>query len=255
MESLPTQVIVAFSFGIAFVIVLMVVAFVFPRPTSFQYNVFRIILSLAAAGVAAMIPGFINVELNKSSEFIIRAGGALAVFVIVYFFNPANLALQNESLDNTGERIPDPPTKLPSGAPFPVNKIDAFNKVWQSLIALESSGEALWRHVTNKTISDFADWHRRASGDVRQCALFFSEEDYVALKDLLMAAAQYLYGKRTLVEMYERMHGLDGVIEAPEGAQIREDSKKQIRQNEEWLTRYKNLLSKIRTSLHQGISQ
>lgn len=91
MESLTIQMIVAFIFGVAFVITLLLLAIKFPRPTDFQYNVFRIVLSLAAAGVGAMIPGFINIEVNPTVGFLIRAGGALAVFVIVFFFNPASL--------------------------------------------------------------------------------------------------------------------------------------------------------------------
>ncbi|MCI5209680.1 MAG: hypothetical protein D3910_13005 [Candidatus Electrothrix sp. ATG2] len=96
------QIITAFIFGVSFVITLLVVAIKFPNPTSFQYNVFRIILSLAAAGVAAMIPGFINLELNSGTELLIRAGGAIAVFVIIFFFNPAPLILSKtmESYQN-----------------------------------------------------------------------------------------------------------------------------------------------------------
>jgi hypothetical protein len=77
----------AFAFGVIFVIVLLVLAIKFPEPTPFQYTVFRIVLALAAAGVAAMIPGFLNVNLSKA----VRAGGALGVFVIVYFYSPAGL--------------------------------------------------------------------------------------------------------------------------------------------------------------------
>lgn len=256
MGSISTQVIVAFSFGIAFVIVLMVVAFVFPNPTSFQYNVFRIVLSLSAAGVAAMIPGFINVELNKSSEFVIRAGGALAVFVIVYFFNPASLALHRESLNEIDEHIPDVPEKLPSGEPFPTNKKDAFNKVWQSLIGLESSGQALWLNVTSDNLADFADWYQQATARVKMYALFFSEEDYEALNKLLRAANFYLDGKARLADIKgmrivsDRIARLDGAFRD----EFIQAAKKQIRQNKKWLTRYKNLLSQIRASLHQGVN-
>lgn len=77
----------AFLFGVVFVVVLLVIAIGFPTPTPFQYTVFRIVLALAAAGVAAMIPGFISVEFKTW----VKAGGALAVFVIVYFVNPASL--------------------------------------------------------------------------------------------------------------------------------------------------------------------
>ena len=78
----------AYLFGVIFVVVLLVVAFTVPNPTDFQYTVFRIILALAAAGVAAMIPGFLQVTVSNW----IRAGGALAIFVIVYFYAPAALA-------------------------------------------------------------------------------------------------------------------------------------------------------------------
>ncbi len=96
------QVIVAFIFGVAFFVALIVLAMKFPHPTLFQYNVFRIILAIAAAGFAAMIPGFINLEFKPVSEMLIRAGGAIAVFVIVFFFNPAQLAIQNTVVDEDG---------------------------------------------------------------------------------------------------------------------------------------------------------
>ncbi len=79
--------ILAFTFGVIFVIVLLVAAFAVPNPTAFQYTVFRIVLALAAAGVAAMFSGFIELEIPKW----LRAGGALAVFAIVYFYAPAAL--------------------------------------------------------------------------------------------------------------------------------------------------------------------
>jgi len=78
-----------FIFGVAFVLTLLALAIKFPEPTPFQYTVFRIVLALAAAGVAALIPGFIQVQYRDA----IRAGGALAVFVIVYFFSPASLVI------------------------------------------------------------------------------------------------------------------------------------------------------------------
>jgi hypothetical protein len=77
----------AFSFGVIFVIVLLVLAIVFPNPTQFQYAVFRIVLALAAGGVASMIPGFLSAQVGTW----VRAGGALAVFVVVYFYSPAQL--------------------------------------------------------------------------------------------------------------------------------------------------------------------
>lgn len=44
----------------------------------------RTLLALAAGGVAATLPGFLNFEINN----IIKAGGALAAFVLVFLVNP-----------------------------------------------------------------------------------------------------------------------------------------------------------------------
>lgn len=88
------DVIAAFTFGVVFVIVLLGFSALIPRPTPFQYTVYRIVLSLAAAGVAATVPGFLNVNLDAKGVAI-RAGGALAVFVIVYFLKPAGLPPEN----------------------------------------------------------------------------------------------------------------------------------------------------------------
>lgn len=85
----------AFAFGVVFVIALLVLALFVPNPTPFQYTVFRVVLALAAAGAAAMIPGFLQVTI---AEWL-RAGGALAVFVIVFFYNPAQLVTHTEPLD------------------------------------------------------------------------------------------------------------------------------------------------------------
>ena len=42
-------------------------------------------------GVAAVVPGILNVKVGN----FVSAGGALAVFVVVYFYSPAQLAVQD----------------------------------------------------------------------------------------------------------------------------------------------------------------
>lgn len=79
-----------FVFGVVFVITLLVLAIRFPHPTPFQYTVFRIVLALAAAGVAAFIPGFLDVRVST----FLTASGAFAVFAVVYFFSPAKLVVK-----------------------------------------------------------------------------------------------------------------------------------------------------------------
>jgi hypothetical protein len=82
--------IAVFAFGVVFVVALLVLAIAFPDPTIFQYTVFRIVLALATSGVAAFVPGFLEVDVGNW----VRAGGAIAVFAIIYFFSPAGLVRQ-----------------------------------------------------------------------------------------------------------------------------------------------------------------
>lgn len=79
--------IAVFAFGVVFVITMLVLAVAFPKPTVWQFQVFRIVLALAAAGIAAMLPG--SIEVTASSW--LKAGGALAVFVLVLYLSPAKL--------------------------------------------------------------------------------------------------------------------------------------------------------------------
>ncbi|WP_171999438.1 hypothetical protein [Cronobacter sp. JZ38] len=78
-----------FTFGTIFLVVILVTAFVTPNPTSYQYTVFRIILALAAGGVGAVLPGVLEVKFKGW----LRASGAVAFFIIVYFKSPAILQL------------------------------------------------------------------------------------------------------------------------------------------------------------------
>jgi hypothetical protein len=86
------QQIFAYTFGIAFLVIMLIIAIYLPKPQPFQFFVFRVVLSLAAAGTAAMIPGFLSVQVST----FVRAGGALAVFALVYLYNPAALVAAPE---------------------------------------------------------------------------------------------------------------------------------------------------------------
>lgn len=107
------QQVAAYAFGVVFVVAMLAIALFVPQPTSFQYLVFRIVLSLATAGVAAMIPGFVQVDIPG----IARAGGALAVFVVVFFYNPAALVSNRD----TGGIEPLPPPIVNSQPSTPSN--------------------------------------------------------------------------------------------------------------------------------------
>jgi hypothetical protein len=79
--------VVVFSFGVLLMSVVLAISFSVSRPNRFQYFILRVVLSLAAAAIAAGIPGFLNLQIGG----VLRAGGALGIFVLVYAFNPPSM--------------------------------------------------------------------------------------------------------------------------------------------------------------------
>jgi len=259
MNSVPPEEIYIFIFGAVFIVTLIILAIKFPSPTPFQYNVFRTILSLAAAGIAVMIPGFIDIELNAVTGLIVKAGGALAVFSLTFFFNPAKLAVVDavSTLQLKGKSKIPLPNKLPSGVPFPADQREVFIEVWRSLIFLESAAEGLWKNISDHTLSVFADRLHESTNYINNNAIFFSEEDYKSLQEIIKAANFYLTGKLSLSNIgngyvyfgdedeYEKLDTTGNYNHF-----VNPYIKKQIKQNKRWLTRYKNLIKRLRNSFH-----
>ena len=75
-----------FAIGLILLAISIVLAITFPNPTPHQERVFRGLFGLAAACIASEIPGFLNINSK-----IVSAGGALAVFVLIYLLNPPKL--------------------------------------------------------------------------------------------------------------------------------------------------------------------
>lgn len=80
--------VVGFLFGLGFLIALLIINVLIPEPTPSQYATFKTILALAASGVGGILAGFIEVK-GSFQKWSLRAGGALALFTIVFFFSPA----------------------------------------------------------------------------------------------------------------------------------------------------------------------
>jgi hypothetical protein len=81
--------IAVFVFGVTFIATLVVLGIMFPTPTPWQYQLFRVVLALAAAGTAAMIPGSIDFTVPGW----VKAGGPLAVFALLMYKSPAELVV------------------------------------------------------------------------------------------------------------------------------------------------------------------
>ncbi|MBC3920349.1 hypothetical protein H8L32_22995 [Undibacterium sp. CY18W] len=95
VKPMPWEKVAGFIFGVAFVITLLVLNVFIPNPTPTQYDTFKIVLALAAAGVGGILAGFLYVE-GGIDKFKLRAGGALAVFATVFLVTPAAPGTQKD---------------------------------------------------------------------------------------------------------------------------------------------------------------
>src|SRR5271165_2574154 len=82
----------AFAFGCVAIGVVLWLAFRAETLNQQQFEILRIVLALAGGGVGAVIPGFLDVSMKAGAKLALRAGGALAVFVVLYFWSPAHWA-------------------------------------------------------------------------------------------------------------------------------------------------------------------
>ncbi|QHF04341.1 hypothetical protein N015_18780 [Pseudomonas asturiensis] len=110
---------ISFVFGVVFLVAVIVIAIILPNPTDFQYVIFRLVASLSAAGVVAVMSGFIEVKFGSW----LRAGGALAVFAAVFWTNPAEKITSNRPSETVPEQ------NLPVNPPIPYQPKLEYRKV------------------------------------------------------------------------------------------------------------------------------
>ena len=77
-----------FWFSVSAFAVLLAISLFMPGWSQQNNTLFKTLLALAAAGVAATLPGFLNFELGN----MVKAGGALAAFTLVFLVNPVSEA-------------------------------------------------------------------------------------------------------------------------------------------------------------------
>lgn len=82
--NLDINVLLAFLFGVLFLAAMLTFSILFPNPTAWQIRIWIPTLALSAAGVGAVLPGFLEIKYKS----LVRATGALGLFVIVYLFQP-----------------------------------------------------------------------------------------------------------------------------------------------------------------------
>jgi hypothetical protein len=88
------QLITSVSVGCVALIASVIIALMLPTPTIYQVFILRGLFAIALASIASIIPGFLNLETGAKSTaayFSIYAGGAIAIFVLVWLFNPPEI--------------------------------------------------------------------------------------------------------------------------------------------------------------------
>jgi hypothetical protein len=75
--------------GIVLTFAALGLAFVFPQPNALQSQLIRSTFALGAGGLASQIPGLLNIQLGVGGQATITAAGAIAVYIITFFFKPA----------------------------------------------------------------------------------------------------------------------------------------------------------------------
>ena len=84
------QLVVCLVVGITFALLILGLVVFIPNPTPTQFFIFRGSFAIAAAAIAAIIPGLLKVE-SRFQEFPFRASGAIVVFTLVWQLNPPAL--------------------------------------------------------------------------------------------------------------------------------------------------------------------
>jgi len=70
-----------FAFGSIFLISLLVIAFIDRDPTRTSWYIYNCVLAMAAGGIAGLLPGSLSLNWHPG----IKAGGALALAIIVFY--------------------------------------------------------------------------------------------------------------------------------------------------------------------------
>jgi hypothetical protein len=75
--------------AVSFIIAAVALTFTFSAPTQLQRHIILALFSLGGGCFGGEISGFIKTDLTLGKKLTISAGGAAAIFVILYFFVPA----------------------------------------------------------------------------------------------------------------------------------------------------------------------
>ncbi|MGL6492343.1 hypothetical protein ACSZNX_15135 [Aeromonas veronii] len=97
------QLITSIVIGVITLFASVVLSILYPEPTQYQEFILRGLFAISLASLASLTPGFINLNARLrggGSYFMIYAGGAIAIFVLIWLVNPPKInqsEVHNES--------------------------------------------------------------------------------------------------------------------------------------------------------------
>lgn len=97
-SEIKIETLLAFAFGTVFCGILAYASLSAVPITAHSFFFLKVISALSASGVAAVIPGMINVEIGRGSLMAVRAAGAIAVFLLVFKADPPALVFNDQVL-------------------------------------------------------------------------------------------------------------------------------------------------------------
>ena len=94
-----------FLTGTVFVLLILLITVLGGQPSPEQFTIYRIVIALGGAGFAVALTGQLEVMIPLLRNGLIKATAGFAVFVILYFFSPAALVVDDGELEVRQMRI------------------------------------------------------------------------------------------------------------------------------------------------------
>lgn len=129
------------------------------------------------------------------------------------------------------------------GTRWKKSSFKAYSEIWRMLQRISFAGEALWKAVSLKTISDFANLTEQAKYQIREGSLFIEQKHLEELHAILKRFDKYWVGKSELLDLYRR------------DEREFEKINRRIKKNGELKHDYENLLAKILVSFREQLKE
>ncbi len=100
----------AYIFGAVGVVAVVAISMLTPELTKFQRAVLWSLFAMSLAGIASVVPGFINVRFRK----YLVAGGGLAIFALIYLASPTDPGENSTAIPEAAAVSPPPSASVPN---------------------------------------------------------------------------------------------------------------------------------------------